>query len=40
MMCIVGCLVSEVFDIVIFYVKFGVIIEELDCICYDYIVNV
>lgn len=38
-MCIVGCLVVEVLEMIGEYIKFGVIIEELDCICYDYIVN-
>lgn len=29
-MCVVGCLVVEVLEMIEFYVKVGVIIEELD----------
>lgn len=38
-MCVVGKLVVEVFIMIGFYVKKGVIIDELNIICYDYIVN-
>lgn len=38
-MCVVGCLVVEVLEMIELYIKLGVIIGELDCICNDYIVN-
>lgn len=38
-MCVVGWLAVEVLEMIELYVKLGVSIGELDCICNDYIVN-